>query len=497
MSSLLRLVKHTALYGLSSLVVRAINWALTPLYAHHLTIADFGQLTQLYSFSFYLLILLTFGLETAYFHFCGQSDEKESENYGNSSYGVAVLVAFFLVLFLPLSGFLAPALRFGEHPEYLLLMAIIIALDALAALPLARLRFHEQPLRFVSIAASNVFLTLALNLYFILYLEKGLVYILLANVIASTVKLGMAWLGNFPTWKGVQSAGLKQVMGYGLFIMLAGLVGAMNENLDRTLLPYLWPAGKSFQGIRYDGLEMNGIYAAMYKLGVFIALASQAFRFAVEPYYFKKGQMAEGPTKFAVIFHYYTIFTLLAFLFIASLAYEIVSFNAWGLWSSTLLPKSYWVGLGVVPIILLAYVMLSIYQNIAVWYKITARLRFGLYFSLIGGFLTLAINVFGIPIWGFYACAWATLICYTVMAILSYWYGQQYYPVPYRFKRIITYSVLICLAYFTNDFLYRTTTQTYKVSILKMIICLTVAGFILYNERKRGAPKSLKFPKAS
>jgi O-antigen/teichoic acid export membrane protein len=231
---------------------------------------------------------------------------------------------------------------------------------------------------------------------------------------------------------------------YGAMIMVAGLFGAINETLDRNLLPRLWPSGQAYQGQSYTGLALNGIYAANYKLGMFIALVTQAFRYAAEPLFFKQADQQSAPRLFARALYVYVLGGLAMFVLIASFSFEIVSFNFWGLSRWHLVPPDYWVGLEVVPLILLANLFLGVYTQLSIWFKLTDQLSYGLLISAFGALITLTVNLLLIPTYGYMAAALATLLCYVSMVVLCYFVGQVFYPVPYRWGRLLTYAGLAC-----------------------------------------------------
>jgi len=479
-----KLGSHTLIYGLSSIIGRTINWALTPLYSNYFTLEEFGVFSDLYALTFYPLIILTFGMETSFFHFAGKKIEPEKA-YANAFIVVCILNVLFIGIFGLGNSFCSALLGYPNQSHLLLMLVGIIVLDTLAALPMARLRYQENSKRFAFIALTNIGLTLILNIIFIAVLNKGIEYVFWANLIASGLKLILALQYNLPQQASFDRTLLKPIIWYGFYIMLAGLAGAVNETFDRNLLPRLWGSEKKeFEGQLLNGMEMNGIYSAMYKLGMFISLLTQAFRYAAEPFFFKTAAEHDAPTTYAKVFHYFTTVCFVAFLLVAGLAGEIVSFNLFGLTNFSLIPQRYWIGLDVVPIILLANVCLAMYINLSVWFKITAQLRYGLFISTLGAVITILINAFTIPYLGYYGSALATLSCYGFMCMFCYYLGQKNYPIPYKFGRLMGYAILVGFFYMMIRFLEYKGLSGINITLFKLFLISLCGSMIVLIERK-------------
>lgn len=479
-----KLGSHTLIYGLSSIIGRTINWALTPLYSNYFTLEEFGVFSDLYALTFYPLIILTFGMETSFFHFAGKKIEPEKA-YANAFIVVCILNVLFIGIFGLGNSFCSALLGYPNQSHLLLMLVGIIVLDTLAALPMARLRYQENSKRFAFISLTNIGLTLILNIIFIAVLNKGIEYVFWANLIASGLKLILALQYNLPQQASFDRTLLKPIIWYGFYIMLAGLAGAVNETFDRNLLPRLWGSEKKeFEGQLLNGMEMNGIYSAMYKLGMFISLLTQAFRYAAEPFFFKTAAEHDAPTTYAKVFHYFTTVCFVAFLLVAGLAGEIVSFNLFGLTNFSLIPQRYWIGLDVVPIILLANVCLAMYINLSVWFKITAQLRYGLFISTLGAVITILINAFTIPYLGYYGSALATLSCYGFMCMFCYYLGQKNYPIPYKFGRLMGYAILVGFFYMMIRFLEYKGLSGTNITLFKLFLISLCGSMIVLIERK-------------
>ena len=268
--------------------------------------------------------------------------------------------------------------------------------------------------------------------------------------------------------------------------MIAGCLGAINETFDKSLLPRVWGDDpQKFEGRLFTGLQLNGIYGAMYKIGMFISLVTQAFRYAAEPFFFREASQKDAPITYARVFHYFTTFCLISFLFVASMAFEILSFNGFGLFKSTLIPSRYWIGLDIVPLILLANVFLGMYVNLSAWFKITGKLRYGLYSSALGALLTLIINVAAIPTYGYYASAWATLICYATMSFVCYFWGKKQFPIPYKWGRLILYGIIVTIFYKINKQLTNPLNTPANISAFKLFLCILGTFVIFLFEKYR------------
>lgn len=484
MSFLRKLAGQTAVYGLSSVLGRFLNWALTPLYLHELSQTAFGQYAELYAYSFFLLIALTFGMETAFFRYADKQLDARAA-YDNAWLTTAGLTAGFLLLLAATHRPLARALDYGDAPGLLLLVGGVIALDALAALPLARLRYQERAPAFALVSLVNIALTAGLNIYFLAFLGKGVAWVFVANLIASGVRCAWALALNPPRLKGYGKPAQRALAAYGGYIMITGVAGALNETLDRALLPRLWADGQSWRGKAYSGLEMNAIYAAMYKLAMFVSLFTQAFRYAAEPYFFQSAGESGAPLRYAKIFHYYMLAGMGAFMLVASFSYEIVSFRAFGLLGGPLVPEEYWTGLPAVPVLLAANVLLGAYVNLSIWFKLTGQLRFGLGLAAVGAGITLLGNMIFIPAFGFMACAWATLLCYAAMCVGCYHLGARHSPMPYNLPRLAIYAALILPGVWLNLQFYDAGLTGAKISLLKSLVCAAPAALIYFLETRR------------
>lgn len=439
--SVRKLAGQTAIYGLSSIAGRALNYLLSPYYTHYLAPGELGIYTDLISWTFYGLVFLTFGMETGFFNYVDKARNPE-QVYSNAFLWVSILGTLFMALGLLVHIPLALGLGYPDSPGLVLMVILITVLDALSALPMARLRYQNRAYRFAFISLSNIGLTILLTVLFFTLLEPSVYYIFLANVIASSIKLILALDGNLPRYWRFQAATLRTLQQYGGFIMLMGMLGAINELADRNLLPRLWPDGQEWDGQPRSGEWMNGIYANNYKLAMLISLFTQAYRYAAEPYFFKNVAEKKSKANMARVFHYFMLVNLATMLLVTAFVWELVRFDAWGLLPHPIFNERYHTGHEVIPLLLLANVFLGAYINISMWYKLTGYLRIGLGIAVVGALITLAVNVATIPWLGFVGSALATLLCYGTMAVLCYRLGQRYYPVPYQIPRLVLYGLV-------------------------------------------------------
>jgi O-antigen/teichoic acid export membrane protein len=488
MSVLKKLAGETAIYGISSVIGRFLNLLLTPFYTEIFSKGTYGIIGNLYSYIAFANVFLTFGMETAFFRFSEDHDDPKKA-YNQAFVWVSSLVLLVLLIGLLSYRTLAGWMGYEGQENLILMTFIIISIDGLAALPMAKLRKESRAKRFAIINLTNIGLSLFLNILFIAVLDLGLEYVFGANIIASSVRLGLALTTGLPSSFKPDIPLLKQMAHYGFFIMIAGLAGMMNETLDRILIPFLWEDGTlwgsppDYPMTPHTGNEINGIYNACYKLSLFILLVTQAFRYAAEPFFFREAKDKKSPETFARVFHYFMIAVLAGFMLISSYAHEIVSFNIFGLTGDkTFIDEAYWIGLKVVPILLLAYVFSAAYINLSIWFKITKQTRFAILFAGTGALITIVINVLTIPRHGYMGSAWATLAAYGTMCVLCYYLGQKYYPIPYRVQRLFIYALVFLTGYAINQSI-GPTAGYWPAFFFKLMIAAAAIGAVYVGEK--------------
>lgn len=434
-SPLAKLFGQTAMYGLPSIVGRLLNYLLVPLYtAIFAKPADYGVLSDLYAYVAFLVVLLPLGMETAYFRFIQQ--QEDTERVFNSSFVPVVLVnaVFFLLLYLT-NPWIAKWMLYRDHTEYIILVGSIVCIDAIASLPLAKLRAENQAKRFMIIQMSSILLNILLNLIFLLgYFdpsrpEEGIMFILIANLLASGLKLLLVYniiakVKFIFDWELI-----KKMLSYSWPLVIAGFAGIINETLDRVLLKQIL-YNPDIPNSLEQATAQVGIYSACYKLAMLVTIFLQAYRYAAEPFFFSQLKNQDRNVVF--------VRTMNVFIAIVCVAFLFVSINL-GVFKFFIRKDAYYVGLSVVPILLLANVCLGIYYNQSVWYKLSNQTKFGAYIALIGAGITILVNVLFIPMYGYMASAWATLLAYMAQMIISFYLGKKYYPIPYDVRKFYLY----------------------------------------------------------
>lgn len=450
MNPLRKLAGQTAIYGLSSIIGRLLNYLLVPLYTRILLPAEYGVVVDMYAIVAFLIVILTYGMETAFFRFYQSSGNRPQTVFSTSLLTIVFTSSMFMLLVLTFRDSVAGLLRYEHHPEYITWFAIIIGLDAIMAIPFARLRALNKPLRFVTIKLINIGANIGLNLFFFLLapwiLESGpkwlhsLVsqvynpeiaegYVFISNLLANIITFLLLLPGMFRAQFEFSFSLLRQLLIYALPLLVAGLAGTINEALDKQLLKYLLPPDIALAHV--------GIYGACYKISIMMTIFIQAFRFAAEPFFFAQSTNKDAPGLYALIMKYFVVICLLIFLGIM-LFIDVVQY---------FVGEDYREGLKVVPILLLANLFLGIYFNLSIWYKLTGQTLYGAYIATIGAIITISLNLWWIPIFGYIGAAWATLFCYSSMMVISYLWGQKNYPIPYAVKTLLLF-IFYALAIF-------------------------------------------------
>jgi O-antigen/teichoic acid export membrane protein len=427
MANLSSLAKDTAIYGLSSIVGRFLNYLLVPLYTHYMPKAsgDYGISTNVYAYTALILVLLTFGMETTLFRFANDEKYRPDTVFSTAFATVGSLTLVFLLLIF---GFISPissVLGYAEHPDYLLMMAVVVALDAIQAMPFSYLRYQKRAIRFASLKMLFILLNIALNvIYFVLLGKTSVFYVFFINLLCT----GLITFFFIPDllkiqWKFDGSL-LKTMFGYSWPILVLGIAGILNQVADKIIFPLVYP----------DEVDANvqlGVYGSCVKIAMIMAMITQAFRYAYEPIVFAKNKDADKTEYYASAMKYFIIFTLLAFLCVMG----------WMPVLQYIIGEDYREGLGVVPIVMMAEIFMGIYFNLSFWYKLIDKTIYGAWFSLVGCAVLLAINIIFIPKIGYWACAWGGLAGYFTSMTLSYFVGQKKNPIPYPMKDIIIYFI--------------------------------------------------------
>lgn len=441
MSSIRSLAGQTAIYGLPTIVGRLLNYLLVPLYTYFLPPSNYGVLSELYAWVAFLLVLLTFGMETAFFRFFHEKDDKETVFRNSFLTVIGINVIFFLLLML-FNQSLADVMLYGDHPEYIILLGTIVCIDAVTALPMAKLRSENKAIRFSLIHFIAIGVNIGFNLLFLIVFmnperpEEGVLFILIANLLSSSIKI-IGCAGDFIYLKLTFDKTLaKEMFIFSLPLVIAGFAGIINETLDRAMLKHIL---YNSAGLTLTESEAQlGIYSACYKLAMIVAIFLQAYRYAAEPFFFSNSKNVDRNNLYIRIMNY--------FIAAVSILFLLVSLNM-DIFKHFIRNEAYWVGLDVVPILLMANIFLGVYFNQSIWYKLSGQTRFGAYIAIGGASLTILINYLFIPVYGFWASAWATLIVYAGQMIASYILGQRHFPIRYNLRKFFLYIGLAVLLF--------------------------------------------------
>lgn len=487
-----KLASQTAVYGLSSIVGRFLNYLLTPFWTGAFSELQFGVITEMYAYVAFLVVLLTYGMETTYFRYVTK-EGYESNNVFTTILTSLIFTSFgFIILASIFSQDIANWLMYPLHSEYVVWFAIIVGFDAITAIPQAQLRRENKAKKFALVNLGNVAVNIFLNLFFISYCkgnyeagesnwlidlvynpEIGVGYVFIANLIASVFKLLILTpeILLIRAGKFVMSH-LKPLLKYAIPLLFVGMAGIVNETLDRILLKRLLADEIGVD----NALIQVGIYGASYKLSIIITLFIQAYRYAAEPFFFAQEKEKNSKALYAKIMTYFVIVVTTIFLFVMFyldiLKYFINN-------------KNLWEGLKIVPILLGANVCLGIYYNLSIWYKLSNKTGFGALISILGAVITIVLNLIFIPVMGYEGAAWTTLICYITMVLVSYFLGQRHYPIPYNLKKAGFYIGLAFVLFLTSHFLISDLTTAIKLSLNTVILAAYVGIAFIFERPKR------------
>ena len=448
MADMKTLAKDTAIYGLSSIIGRFLNYLLVPLYTYKIAAASggYGVITNLYAYTALLLVILTYGMETTFFRFANKEGEDPKLVYSSILRMVGLTSLVFIGLVFAFIGPISSAMGYPEHPSYIWSLAIVVALDAFQAILFSYLRYQKRPLKFAALKLLFIGLNIALNLVYFVLLPKlydgnpavwgklydpgvGVGYVFYINLFCTS-------LVTFFFAKELKGIGYgfdwnlcKRMLSYSWPILVLGIAGILNQTADKILFPKVYPGA--------DANVQLGIYGAVVKIAMIMALITQAFRYAYEPFVFGNSREKDNKETYAKGMKYFVIFTLLAFLCV--MAYMNVL--------RYIIKSDYWDGLKVVPIVMAAEMMMGIYFNLSFWYKLTDKTIWGAIFSGIGCAVLIGINVLLVPKYGYMACAWGGFAGYGVAMLLSYFVGQKYYPIDYPIKDMLVYTLLAAVLF--------------------------------------------------
>lgn len=493
MNPLKRLAKETVVYGLSSIVGRLLNYFLVPLYTRIFLPHEYGIVTELYAYASFLMVLLTFGMETTFFRFSESRPESERV-YATALMPVIGLNLLFMALGIACSPWLAGRLHYGNHPEYLVCFVIIVGLDAITAIPFARLRQQHRAIRFALLKLVNIGANILLNLFFLLLCplllrhgygairaiydpSLGVGYVFLANMIASALVLLLLARDLFGRGPVFDRALFGEMFRYAFPLLLAGLAGMVNETLDRILLRYLLVIPTGIANAADFVMAQIGIYGANYKVAILMTLFIQTFRYAAEPFFFSRARETDSRHLYSQVMTWFILFGLIIFLGIMLYIDLVKHF----------IGARYYPGIGIVPVLLLANLCLGIIFNLSIWYKLNNMTRYGAYLTMFGAVVTIVSNVLLIPLLGYAGAAWATFICYFSMMLLSYIWGQKHYHVDYDLPKIGGY-VLLALALYAVSALAHIPALGVRLTAHTLML----AGFVAFVWRRENLSRLWK-----
>ncbi len=428
MANLKSLAKDTAIYGLSSIVGRFLNYLLVPLYTNYMPkeSGDYGVSVNIYAYTALVLVLLTFGMETTLFRFANKEDEKPDTVFSTAMGVVGTLSVVFLAFMFSFITPISESLGYADHPDYLLMMATVVVLDSIQAMPFSYLRFQKRPLKFASLKLLFIFFNIALNVLYFVVLGKTEVYYVFCINLWCTGLITFFFIPDFFKVKWhFDFALLKRMLSYSWPILVLGVAGVLNQTADKIIFPLVLRD-------EADAKAQLGEYGACVKVAMIMAMITQAFRYAYEPIVFSKAKDKDSKEYYAVAMKYFIIFTLFAFLCV--MGYMDILKHIIG--------AEYREGLVTVPIVMAAEIMMGIYFNLSFWYKLIDKTIWGAWFSLAGCAVLIAINVIFIPRYGYMACAWGGFAGYATSMILSYFVGQRLNPIQYDLKGIFVYILL-------------------------------------------------------
>lgn len=475
-----QLFGQTAVYGLGIVLPRLLNYLLlTPFYTRVFDRATYGIVTELYAYVVFLLVILTYGMETGYFRYASNSAQK-ARVYSTVISSLFVSSLLFILLVLLWSGSISAVMGYESHPEYIKWLAVIVGIDAFTSIPFARIRLLNKPLKYALIRIVEVSINIGLNLFFLRYCPRhaeselvsilyneniGVGYVLISNLIASSIKLVLlvpdilvAFQARFD-WKLY-----KEILKYSYPLLIAGLAGTINEALDRILLKHLIP-------LEQNPMEQLGIYGANYKLAVLMTLFVQMFKYAAEPFFFSKSGEKDAKKLYADVMMFFVVCGLFIFLLVNLYLDYFILF----------IGSDFREGVQIVPVVLLANLVMGIFFNLSIWYKLTNKTRFGAVLVLLGAVITVVINTLFIPRYGYVASAWAHLFCYSTMVILSYIWSRKHYAIPYRAGRIMIYIALALFIYFINTLFLQDIGGPADLWALLLLSVFTMA--VIWGER--------------
>jgi O-antigen/teichoic acid export membrane protein len=447
------LAKETAMYGISSILGRFLNWMMVPLYTYVLaSSADYGIVTNLYAWTALLLVLLTYGMETGFLRFANKNKEEAGKVYSTTLIAVGTTSFIFAMICIFFSHPIANAMGYSNHSEFIALLGTVVAMDAFGCIPYVYLRFKNRPVRFVFLNLFAIAVNIFFNIFFLVVCpwlavkspdlinwfydpNYGVGYVFIANIFSTALVTVALLFDVFVVKFEFDIALLKQMLKYSLPLVVLGIAGIMNQTLDKILFPFLMH-GKT-------GASELGIYGATSKIALVMTMFTQAFRYAYEPFIFAQKKDKNSLDTYADAMKYYILIAL--FIFLGMVLYmDIFKY---------IIQHSYWAGLKVVPIVMFSFIFQGIFFNLSLWYKLTDKTMYGAWFSILGTIIIVLLNIVLVPIYSYMGCAWAAFACYFVIMVVSYYFGQKNMPIKYDLKTIGLYTAVTIVLYVISTFI--------------------------------------------
>lgn len=491
MKALQKLAGQTAIYGLPSIIGRLLNYLLVPLHTGKFTTSEYGEIVEMYSYVAFLVVLLTYGMETAYFRFQSKKDSDHQTIFSTvllSLFSTTILFVSFATFF---AGDIASLLEYPDNSEYVIWFAYIVGLDAISSIPMARLRIENKAFRFAAVNMANILVNIGLNVFWVGYCipaynagesnfildhfyspEIGIGYVFIANLFATIVKFLLLSPYLLKVNLSFSKSILKDMLVYGGPLLIASIAIIINETSDKILLKWLL---LDEYGL-YNAKAQVGIYGGVYKLSIIISLFIQAFRYAAEPFFFSQEKEKDSRETYALIMKYFVIVCSIIFLAVMLYLDQLKRFVN---------NEAYWEGLHIVPILLFANIFLGIFYNLSVWYKLNGKTKYGAYIAVIGAIITLVLNLLLIPKIGYTGSAWATLACYGTMAIISYVLGQKHFKINYSLKSIFFYLGVSFVFYWGSTLLNLQEESILKFGINSLILLIFLSLIFVLEKPKK------------
>jgi len=486
MSLIKKLAGETMIYGLSSILSRLLNYVvLTPFLTRVFTKAQYGAVSEMYTYAALLMVFFTYRMETTFFRFA-KDKEQMSNTFSTVSISLIISTSFFVGILFAFAQPLADLLKYPEHADYVRWFIFILAFDTLAAIPFARLRLENRPIRFAVVKTLNILVNIFFIFFFLkicpILLENGwdsvrtiynpenpVAYVFIANFLGSLAVI----LFLLPEYRKLRfsfdTTLWKKMMGYAMPLVVVGLAAVVNQLINLPLLKNYLP------GTLAENEADMGVYAACFKLAILMSLFIQAFNYAAEPFFFRNADRGDAKAIYAQVGQAFALVGSIVFLGITLYLDVVKGF----------IGTAFHEGLYVVPILAMAFLFLGLYYNFSIWYKLSDRTIIGAYISVVGAIITIILNILLIPIWGYEGSAWTSLACYSFMALASYVVGRAYYPIPYPIGKMFLYIGLAVGVYFTSTLLTDYLADQFWLMVFVHTMLLGLYLLVVYGlERK-------------